>query len=444
MKDRSAYLLKPFRDNEALIKARTENGIENFRKGYAKIKVVDSDGNPIKNAKISVRQTSHDFKYGANIFMLDEFESADKNQEYRKLFKEYFNLATIPFYWDTLEPTEGEPRFSKDSPKVYRRPAIDLCMEYCEQNDITPKAHFLSSTLVPEWLHKYSLAEQWKKLNERYRLCAERYSARIHGWEVTNELWHTEFMHKMYRDPLFMEKSFDMAEKYFPHNELICNEGEYPFTDPFFFNRDRYYMQVERAKMKGARIDAIGFQYHLWCTPETEEDLIGRQCDPNRIFAVFDTFSEFNCPFQITEMTFPCHDHTSREAEALQAELLKNLYTIWFGTPQMEAAIYWNLVDGYAYGAQPGDFSAGENKLAGGLVRFDMTPKPALNVIKDLFTKQWRTETQIVSDERGFASFKGFYGNYALRINHEEREAASLIHLEKYVGNDIPTFIVAI
>lgn len=433
-------MLKPFRDNEQLIKERSQNGIENYRKGFARIQVIDADGKPVKNAKVSVKQTSHDFKYGANIFMLDEFESAEKNAEYRRIFKEYFNLATVPFYWDTLEPEEGKPRFGKDSPKVYRRPPIDLCLEYCEENNVAPKAHFLSSTLVPEWLHKYSLDEQWKKLDERYRQCAERYASRIHGWEVTNELWHTEFMHKMYRDKKFMEKSFKMAESYFPHNELICNEGEYPFTDPFFYNRDRYYMQIERAKLNGSRIDTIGFQYHLWCTPETEENLINRQCNPNKIYKVFDTFADFNCPFQITEMTFPCHDHTSREAENLQAELLKNLYTIWFGTPNMEAAIYWNLVDGYAYGADPGDFTNGENKLAGGLVRFDMTPKPALEVIKKLFSEEWHTETQVTTDDGGFAVFKGFYGNYDVKADFGEKEAVTQIHHEKYAGSDIPSF----
>lgn len=441
---REEYLLKPFYDNESMIKSRTENGIENHRKGYGHIRVTDKKGKPIAGAKLRVTQKTHDFKYGTNLFMLDEFESEEKNAEYRRLFKEYFNLAVVPFYWQELEPEEGKPRFEKGSPRVYRRPAPDLCVEYCKESGITPKAHFLSSTLVPDWLHKYSLEEQWKKLDERYRLCAERYAAHIHAWEVTNELWHPEFMHKMYRDPKFMERSFAMAERYFPQNELICNEGEYPFTDTFFYNRDRYYMQIERALLNGARIDTIGFQYHLWCTPETEESLINRQCDPNKIFRVLDTFGAFGRPMQITEMTFPCHDYTSAEAEALQAEFLKNIYTVWFGIPQMEAAIYWNLVDGYAYGAEPGDFSSGENKLAGGLVRFDMTPKPALKVIKQLFTEKWHTEEELVTDEGGYAHFKGFFGDYDVCVGTDEKEHTESFHLEKYVGNDIPSFTVRI
>ena len=64
--------------------------------------------------------------------MIDELETDDKNAEYKKRFKELFNLATIPFYWCDLEPEEGKLRFAKDSPKIYRRPAPDLCLEFCD------------------------------------------------------------------------------------------------------------------------------------------------------------------------------------------------------------------------------------------------------------------------------------------------------------------------
>ena len=100
-------MLKPFRDNEDIIKERTAAGIENARKGFATVKVVDADGKPVPGAKISVRQKTHDFGYGANIFMLDEFETEEKNTEYRRVFREYFNMATVPFYWDTLEPSRA-------------------------------------------------------------------------------------------------------------------------------------------------------------------------------------------------------------------------------------------------------------------------------------------------------------------------------------------------
>ena len=72
--------------------------------------------------------------YGANVFVLAKFESDGDNAEYRRFFKEHFNLATIPFYWDSLEPEEGKPRYDKNSKKVYRRPP-DRCINYCKENE---------------------------------------------------------------------------------------------------------------------------------------------------------------------------------------------------------------------------------------------------------------------------------------------------------------------
>ena len=120
---------------------RVNSGIEANRKGYFRITVKDKDGNAIPGVKVRAKLKKHEFKYGANIFMLDELESDKKNEAYKKAFAEAFNQATLPFYWSDLEPVEGKPRFSSDSPKVYRRPAPDLALDFCEKNGIYPKAH---------------------------------------------------------------------------------------------------------------------------------------------------------------------------------------------------------------------------------------------------------------------------------------------------------------
>lgn len=441
---REEYMLKPFKDNAGLIAERSKAGIENGRKGFATIALKDENGAPVREATVRLTQKTHDFKYGANIFMIDEFETEEKNAAYREVFKQHFNMATVPFYWDTLEPEEGKPRFAKDSPRVYRRPAPDLCLEYCEENGITPKAHCLHyDHFEPKWLQKYDEPTQWKKLDKRMAECAERYARRIHGWEVTNESYWGSYVTPMYINPLFMERSFQMAERHFPMNELICNEGGECFRENFLYNRYPYFMQVERALLKGARIDTIGFQYHVWCDVNNEADVVKKQFNPVNMYRVFDTFATLGRPFQITEVTFPCHDPFSREAENIQAEVLKNLYTIWFGEANIEAVIYWNLVDGYAFNAEPGDFSCGENKLAGGLMHFDITPKPALKVLRDLFTKQWRTNETLTVGESGCAAFKGFYGEYDAEVTANGRTTHHAIHLSK-TPDAKPTFTLTV
>ena len=119
-------IFKNFIKYEEETKERSEHGIEQNRKGFAKITIKDKSGNPIIGQIIKVKQKKHEFLHGANIFMLDELETEEKNNIYKELFKDAFNEATLPFYWSDLEPIQGKPRFEKDSPKVYRRPAPDL------------------------------------------------------------------------------------------------------------------------------------------------------------------------------------------------------------------------------------------------------------------------------------------------------------------------------
>ena len=64
-----------------------KNGIETNRKGFGRIIVKDADGKPVKGATVKLIQKSHTFKFGCNIFMLDEFENEEKNAKYRDIFR---------------------------------------------------------------------------------------------------------------------------------------------------------------------------------------------------------------------------------------------------------------------------------------------------------------------------------------------------------------------
>ena len=97
----------------------------------------------------------------------------------------------------------------------------------------------------------------------------------------------------------------------------------------------------------------------------------------------------------------------------------------------MEAIIYWNLPDGYAYRAEPGDMTCGENYYYGGLLRFDMTEKPGFKVLKKLIREDWMTNTQIVTDEDGYATLRGFHGEYELTVHANEKASTHAFKMSK-------------
>ncbi len=421
-------VLDLFEAQKAEWKARAAHGIETHRKGDATLTVTDAKGNPLTDAKITVKQKSHGFRFGINLLLLDEMDTPEKSQRHDSLIRDAFNMGTLPFFWKTLEPEKGKPRYEKDSPYCYRRPAIDTCMEFCDRLGIEPREHALAyEHFFPEWLYDMEPDQIKKELERRYAEIAARYADKIRTIEVTNEMFWKTGKTKFFDEPDYVEWCFRTAEKYFPENQLVINETTPLCWDDTCRVTDKYYAYVEANLLKGVKIDAIGMQYHMFYKAEEEYEETRPYYDPKNLYAHLDLYSNLNRPLQVTEVTVPAYSNDP-EDEELQAEILENLYTIWFSHPKVEQIVYWNLIDGYAYVSTPdpteiaatkGDMSVGENYYYGGLIRYDMTPKPAYCKLRDLIRNTWHTEEALSTGADGSADFRGFYGDYEISITKD-------------------------
>ena len=74
-------VLDLFEEQKDIINQKIADGIENYRKGNGKIKIVDKNGTAVSGAMIKLNQKTHEFRFGANLFMLDELETAEKNEK---------------------------------------------------------------------------------------------------------------------------------------------------------------------------------------------------------------------------------------------------------------------------------------------------------------------------------------------------------------------------
>jgi len=439
-------VLELFEAQKDFMEEKVNAGIEQNRKGYVNITIKDSDGEVIPDAKVKISQKSHEFKFGANIFMLDEMESEEKNEAYKKYFADLFNMATLPFYWDATEPQPGETRYTKDSKKIYRRPAIDLCIEFCKEHGIEPREHALAyEHFFPEWLYDATVPEVKQALEKRFREISERYADKIPTIEVTNEMsWSPNKVRTaFYNEPDYVEWCFKLAEKYFPANQLAINEATRFVWEDNCRATDKYYAYIEANLLKGARIDAIGMQFHSFFKREVEYETTRTLYNPEILYKHMDLYSNFGKPLQVTEVTIPAYAWES-EDEEIQADIIEKLYSIWFSHPNMEQIIYWNLVDGYAHlwdpdpekiRASQGNMMLGENYYHGGLFRYDMTPKPSYYRLKDLIQNKWHTEAQLVSDRNGVARFKGFYGAYDIEVEYQGKKVCKNINFFKKGSN---------
>ncbi len=433
---RAETALKYFNEQKEVMDLRVKSGIELYRKGDATITFVAANGELPKDITLEVRQKNHEFKFGCNIFMLDELETEEKNAIYKEKFPECFNLATVPFYWSDLEPEQGKPRYAADSPKIYRRPAPDLCVNYCKEKGIEPKCHCLNyDNFTPDWVKDRTVTEHKALLEKRFREIAERYAKDIPSFEVTNETLQNTKKSKFFYEDDFVDWSFRMADRYFPNNKLIINDYNIWWPETYN-NRHAYYMQIERLLRDGIKhLDSIGMQFHSFFPLENEPERAETVYNPETLYKLMDLYAKLNLPQQITEMTLPAYGG-DEENEYVQAELVRNIYSIFFSHPAMEAIIYWNLVDGYAAWAPQGDMTAGENKYYGGLLRFDMSEKPAYKTLKKLINEDWHTE-ETVKANGNTAKFRGFYGDYELIVHADGKTIPVDFKLSKEANNRI-------
>jgi len=386
------------------VQTAIDGRIDKYRKANAEIILK----NIRPGSKVQVEQISHDFLFGSNIFLFDQLDTAEKNRKYKDAFGELFNQATIAFYWKTLEPEKGKARYTADSPFIYRRPATDPVVEFCESKGIFMKGHAIIYGMrrwgQPDWMpedRKVMEAEFEKHVKE----LADRYGSRIQDWDVVNECYDQANRGLMPDD--YTYKCYKWAMDYFPAG-VRFNTNE---CDMHSGPRKRYTEIARNLIDRGIRIDYAGVQMHIFNPEESRMIAEGKDngdLNPGRLWATMEEMSNIGRPIFISEVTISAPDE-SEDGLQIQKELTRNFYRLWFSHPSVAGICWWNLVDG---GSAPGEPSYS------GLFDKDMNRKPAYEILDQLINHDWKTSFIVKAPKDGKISWRGFKGEY--RITYEE------------------------
>ncbi|MDR1281184.1 MAG: endo-1,4-beta-xylanase [Opitutaceae bacterium] len=399
--------------SDPALQARIDDGIRRHRQSDAVIRTIDFAGRPMPGVRVRVRQHDSPFHFGANLFKLGDYPLVELNRRYEEAFCALFNGATVPFYWRTLEPEQGRPRFGAHSVPLARRPPPDRVVRFCEERGLRMHGHTLVWCLrkwsVPDWLPENpdEAAALWEK---RIAEIAARYGDRIKRWDVLNEpvAFYDRTPRGIRMPDDYEGKSFAWAEKHFPPdvrfdvNEITpaWSQGE---RDGWTDKRGDLSRLLERLLSAGRRVGGIGLQFHAFSDAEFEKVLSGRIHTPEMLLGALDHYyAHFNLPVHVSEITLTAPGNTAEGLDA-QAVVARNFYRLWFSHPAVEGITWWNLPDG---GAAPG-----ENKVCSGLLFEDMRPKPAWHALRNLIHHEWRTRTEGVTDADGCFRFRGFHGS---------------------------------
>jgi hypothetical protein len=95
-------------------------------------------------------------------------------------------------------------------------------------------------------------------------------------------------------------------------------------------------------------------------------------------------------------------------------------YRVLFSHPAVEAITWWDFTDQNAWQRAPA-----------GLVRADMTPKPAYNELERLIKDQWWTKSEATAGAEGQAQFRGFLGDYEISAQVAGKTLSGTFRLDK-------------
>ena len=431
-KELTKFLVR--KDDEVEFRIRT--GTEMYRKGFGEIRLTGPDGKPVSRAKIRLKQKTHEFLFGCNAFMLNQFPEAEQNRKYEEVFASLFNEAVVPFYWSDLEPEEGELRFKTGSRPVYRRPPTDEVVEFCSRNGILPKGHPLCwHCFKPAWISN-NPAQVMRKLDRRMAQIAERYGDKIFLWDCVNEaqtrlphMWPTGKV--VYPDD-HVHRVFRMADRYFPNATLLYNDDRRWWD----FNGDYtpVYLLIRSLQEHGCRVGGLGLQFHMF-----DNFLHGEHenfLNPRILFLCLDLYAKLGIPVNFSEVSIVSRRDLG-DGDAFQELVTEKLYRLWFSHPAVNAVTWWNLVDGTAAYAPLGS-EDGENSLRAGLVNYDFSPKPAFKVLEHLIKHEWHTETELDYEDGALNQFHGFYGMYEAEISTDSGTFTRILELGRKNCNIFP------
>ncbi len=394
--------LTPFvvAQDDAALFSEAAARIEQHRKEDVRIKVLDVNGKPIGGAVVNIEQNSHEFLFGSNIFKWGTCRTEEENAAYNARFSALLNFATLGFYWPSYEGERGKPHHEK----------ARQVAEWCKANGIATKGHPLAwNHSDAAWFKDVDADELFRLQLARIDDCVKTLAGRIDRWDVVNEATaferegqgplHTAMWKKVGQID-FVKACFVEARKAGPNATLLIND----------YRVDEAYAKVveQTVDADGKRLyDVIGIQSHMhqnvWSNVQ--------------IWEVCQRFARFGVPLHFTELTILSGQSgteavmkgkawlSTPEGEEKQKNDVLRIYTMLFSHPSVEAITWWDFCDQGAWQGAPA-----------GLLRGDLSPKPAYDALLEQIKNHWTTKVQLKTDENGIATVRAFRGGYTVRV----------------------------
>jgi len=349
--------------------------IPSVRSGDFTVKVVDKDGNPIPDADINVEQFETEFRFGSALN-----GNVETKEKYRMNAGKYFNTAVAESAskWDYPKAAEG----SINQLKMFR----DAGIKYLRGHVLAVGTlSFVHPTLADQYklaFNKETPDDMQKMIQEHIYEYTDAHLGLVEDWDVENEhITHTTFADKFGYD--LMKPWYQWTREGDPGVALCYNDYK---VDDSFTNI------VQKFHDLGYDIDAIGMQSH-YDTPFAS---------PEDIAKLYDFIGNLGYRVKLTE--YSCS--LTEDDQVYQANYTRDTLLLALASEYVDSFIMWGYYDGHGIKKNAPMFDIDWNKKLA-----------ADQLIDIIYNKMWTHSTDLKSDTTGTAKFRGYYGDYDVKVS---------------------------
>lgn len=321
---------------------------------------------------IEKRGSRPNFLFGCNFFGFER-----SGEVYRERFADLFNFATLPLYWQPLEPIQGKKQFAP----------LDKTINWLQNHQITPKGHplvWFRDIGIPTWIKDTSFDTMQQAVFDHVVTVTRHFGNNMRYYDVINEA-HGVAMANVPAYSLDQLTEFTRIASEASHigNPNIirivnscCLYARYLLVEqPTTYSP---YQYIKAVLADDIPFEAIGLQIYY-----PNEDMF----EINRLI---ERFGALGKTIHITELGTPSASRRDSNSqmeqeiardkglwhnpwtEAGQADWIEQFYTICYSKPYIEAITWWDFAD------------VGHFWAHGGLLRPDLTPKASFYRLKAL------------------------------------------------------------
>lgn len=391
------------REDGALWREEAFKRIEKYRKNDMKIHVVDEDGNPVPDAKVSANMTKSEFLWGTAVTEKRAFNTRRTSLVYDNILANEFNSITLE---------------SNMKPTAFRIRNCVYGINFARENNM----HFRAHAVLWDALRYFPSDEvtEDSTVEDVYDFCLRYASKLIYNFgdsfdemDVVNEPLNNSYFRDKYGTD-FIADLYKAVHDMAPDVKLFMNETGIVGNDSNWAAAERLKTIIDDIVAKGAPLQGVGVQNHS-----------AGMIYPQVLYNQLDYIAENLDYIAVTEYDYLSNLSDNIMALETEADYLRDSIIMAYSHPKMTSFTMWGFGD------------LGHWRLNAPLYFETYTAKPALDYWNQYVWGEWFTQEETTTDENGYAVIRGHRGDYDITVNVDGKSAKTTLVLTKDGENSV-------